>query len=92
MTYFVRQVVELYSVTTAVYDIVYRIIAAGAPADWHTLDDVDWLPAVAQKAFKDAVVLLPKIGDHAERPRAVSMPTDGTVYDPELAKCCSCEP
>lgn len=92
VTYFVRQVVELYSVTTAVYDIVYRIIAAGAPADWHTLDDVDWLPAVAQKAFKDAVVLLPKIGDHAERPRAVSMPTDGTVYDPELAKCCSCEP
>jgi hypothetical protein len=22
----------------------------------------------------------------------VSIPTDGTVYDPELANCCSCEP
>jgi hypothetical protein len=36
--------------------------------------------------------LLPKPGDNAERPRAVSIPTDGTVYDPELANCCSCEP
>ena len=22
----------------------------------------------------------------------ISLPTDGTVYDPELAHCCSCEP
>ena len=27
-----------------------------------------------------------------ERPRPISLPTDGTVYDPELAHCCSCEP
>lgn len=27
-----------------------------------------------------------------ERPRPISLPTDGTVYDPELAHCSSCEP
>ena len=36
--------------------------------------------------------LLPLRGDATERPRPVSIATDGTVYDPELAKCCSCEP
>jgi thermitase len=25
-------------------------------------------------------------------PRPFSLPTDGPVYDPELAHCCSCEP
>jgi thermitase len=92
VTYFVRQIVELYTVTTLVYEITYRIIAQGVPADWHSLDDIDWLPKEAQDAVKQGVKLLPKPGDSAERPRPVSIPTDGTVYDPELAKCCSCEP
>jgi hypothetical protein len=92
VTYFVRQVVELFTVTSLVYDITYRVVAPGVPADWHTLDDVDWLPPAVQKAIKEARALLPKPGDSAERPRPVSIPTDGTVYDPELAKCCSCEP
>jgi hypothetical protein len=92
VTYFVRQVVELYTVQTLVYEIQYRIVAAGVPADWHTLDDIDWLPKEAQAAVKASFQLLPKPGDSAERPRPVSIPTDGTVYDPELAKCCSCEP
>jgi len=92
VTYFVRQIVELYTVQTLVYEIQYRIVAAGVPAEWHTLDDIDWLPKEAQAAVKEAFQLLPKPGDSAERPRPVSIPTDGTVYDPELAKCCSCEP
>ena len=92
VTYFVRQVVELYSVSTAVYEITYRIIAPGVPTDWRSLDDLEGLPATVVKAIKEARSLLPKIGDGAERPRPVSIPTDGTVYDPELANCCSCEP
>ena len=27
-----------------------------------------------------------------EHPRPISIPTDGSVYDPELAHCGSCEP
>jgi hypothetical protein len=92
VTYFVRQVVELYTVTTVVYEILYRIVAPGVPADWHALDDVEGLPPAVVKVIKETRSLLPKPGDSAERPRPVSIPTDGTVYDPELANCCSCEP
>jgi hypothetical protein len=92
VTYFVRQVFELYSVETKVYDITYRIVAPGVPADWHSLEDVEWLPGEAREEFKQALDLLPKIGQMSDRPKKVSLPTDGTVYDPELANCCSCEP
>jgi thermitase len=92
VTYFVRQIVELYTVTTIVYEIQFRIVAPGQPAEWHTLEDLDEMPPEVASAVKKALTLLPKPGATAERPRPVSIPTDGTVYDPELAKCCSCEP
>ncbi len=92
VTYFVRQVVELYTVTSGVYEILFRVVSPGLPADWHAIDDVGSMPAAVQKAVKEALEVLPRLGDSAERPRAVSIPTDGTVYDPELANCCSCEP
>ena len=92
VTYFVRQIVELYTVTTIVYEIQFRIVTPGLPAEWHTLEDLDEMPPEVASAVKKALTLLPKPGDTAERPRPVSIPTDGTVYDPELAKCCSCEP
>jgi hypothetical protein len=92
VTYFVRQIVELYTVTTTVYEIQFRIVAPGLPADWHALEDLDELPPEVATALKKALTLLPKPGETQERPRAVSIPTDGTVYDPELANCCSCEP
>ncbi len=92
VTYFVRQIVELYSVTTSVYEILFRVVAPGTPGDWHVLDDAGTMPAVVQAAVKEAMALLPRPGDTTEKPRSVSIPTDGTVYDPELANCCSCEP
>ncbi len=92
VTYFVRQVVELFSVSTLVYEITYRVIGQGVPSDWHSLDDLDWLPPDVHEQVKDTLPLLPRPGDAAERPKPVSIPTDGTVYDPELANCCSCEP
>jgi thermitase len=92
VTYFVRQVVELFSVSTIVYEITYRIVAPGVPADFHSLDDLDWLPPDVHDQIKSIIPLLPKQGESAERPKPVSIPTDGTVYDPELANCCSCEP
>ena len=42
--------------------------------------------------LKAVLNLLPKVGEVVERPKPISLPTDGTVYDPELAHCCSCEP
>jgi thermitase len=92
VTYFIRKVVELYAVSTRVSDISFRIIAPNVPPDWHSIDDTGWLPPAIQAQIKTVRQLLPTVGQVVERPRPISLPTDGTVYDPELAHCCSCEP
>lgn len=92
VTYFVRKIMELYNFSTVVAEISYRVVAPNVPGDWHSPDDIAWLPGTIQTQVKNAVKLLPKVGTVVEAPRPFSLPTDGTVYDPELAHCCSCEP
>jgi thermitase len=92
VTYFVRKIMELYAFSTTVSDVSYRIVLPGLPSDWHSINDLGWLPAQIQTDIKNAMKLLPKIGETVQNPQPVSVPTDGAVYDPELAHCCSCEP
>lgn len=92
VTYFIRKVVELYAISTRVSDISYRIVAAQVPPEWHSIDDLDWLPVPVRDEVKRTLRLLPRVGEVTEKPKPISLPTDGTVYDPELAHCCSCEP
>jgi hypothetical protein len=92
VTYFVRKIMELYAVGTVVSDITYRIVAPNVPPDWHSINDLGWLPKAIQDQIKAVLPLLPKVGEITEQPKPISLPTDGTVYDPELAHCCSCEP
>ncbi len=92
VTYFIRKVVELYAVSTRVSEISYRIVIPNVPDDWHSINDLGWLPIVIQDEIKTVIKVLPKVGEVVEKPKPVSLPTDGTVYDPELAHCCSCEP
>jgi len=92
VTYFVRQVLDLYAVSTRVIAIDYRVVAPGSPSEWHSIDDLDGLPAVIRNQIIALVALLPKIGQVVKQPRPISVPTDGAVYDPELAHCSSCEP
>jgi Subtilase family len=92
VTYFVRQVVELYALSTIVTDVEYHIVAPNVPPNWHSVNDLGWLPAQVQSQIKALLPLLPKVGEVVSRPRPITLPTDGAVYDPELAHCCSCEP
>jgi hypothetical protein len=92
VTYFVRKVMELYAFSTIVSNISYRIVAQGVPPEWHSIQDLGWLPKQIQDQIRAVLVLLPKVGDVIDNPKPISIPTDGTVYDPELAHCCSCEP
>ncbi len=92
VTYFVRKILELYAVSTIVSDISYRIVATNLPSEWHSVHDIGWLSTALQTQIKNLLKLLPKVGDIVEKPKPISLPTDGTVYDPELAHCCSCEP
>jgi hypothetical protein len=92
VTYFVRKVVELYEVSTRVARISFRIVAPNVAPDWHDAGDLTAVPANLRPEIQAALKSLPKVGEQAERPTTISLPTDGTVYDPELAHCCSCEP
>jgi hypothetical protein len=92
VTYFVRRVVELYALSTRVSDLSYRIVAPELADDWHSIDDTEWLPEEIRGLIREHRRMLPRVGDVSERPRPISLPTDGMVFDPELAHCCSCEP
>jgi len=92
VTYFVRRVMELYAASTIATEIYYRVIAPNIPPDWHTLQDIQWLPPQIQTQIKATAMLLPRVGTTVEQPKPISLPTDGVVYDPELANCCSAEP
>lgn len=92
VTYFVRKIVELYTLSTEVVAIDFRVLASGVPSDFHSLNDLGSLPSVIVSQIKDALKMLPKVGDTVAASRPISVPTDGMVYDPELAHCCSCEP
>lgn len=92
VTYFIRKIMEVWALSSRVLEISFRIVAPNVPPDWHTLDDIAWLPPAIQAQVKDAIKLLPKVGEVVAAPRPITLPTDGTVYDPELAHCCSCEP
>lgn len=92
VTYFVRRIVDLYAMSTIVSDLTYRIIAPNLPSEWHSVNDIGWLPPPIQNQIQALLKLLPRVGEVVERPKPVSVPTDGTVYDPELANCGSCEP
>jgi len=35
---------------------------------------------------------LPAVGASVEQPTVLTVPTDGVVYDPELAHCCAQDP
>jgi thermitase len=92
VTYFVRQVMDAYIMNTVVYDISYRIIAPGVPPLWHSINDLGWLPGAIAAEIKNLLKLLPKVGDVTDKAKPFTLPTDGAVYDAELAHCGSCEP
>lgn len=92
VTYFIRKIMEVWALSSKVLEISFRIVAPNVPTDWHSIDDIAFLPAAIQAEVKEAIKLLPKVGEVVTAPRPITLPTDGTVYDPELAHCCSCEP
>ena len=50
------------------------------------------LPDRLRKALRAAARDLPRPGDVARDGREITLPTDGTLYEAELAHCSSCEP
>ena len=88
VTYYVRRVNEVYVASTRVVGVEWRL-DEGA---WRSLDDLDGLPDDVRKALERHIRDLPRNGEQARNPRQITLPTDGTVYEAELAHCSSCEP
>jgi Subtilase family len=92
VTYFVRQVMELWSVSTRVCEIKFRVCAPGFPLEWRSIEDIGSLPRPILDQLEHVLKHLPRPGECTRHSRCISLPTDGCVFDPELACCCSCEP
>jgi hypothetical protein len=88
VTYFVRGVSEAYEVTTRVLSVEWRV----GETPWRDISDQDGLAPEIREALKAILEGLPKPGESLKDERQITLPTDGTLYEAELAHCSSCEP
>lgn len=88
VTYFIRRVNELYESSSQVTAVEWRF----GDSPWRAIDDLDGLAGNILKIIDQLLFGLPRVGDEARDKRQVTIPTDGTVYEAELAHCSSCEP
>jgi hypothetical protein len=58
---------------------------------WRSLDDRAGAADVT-KLLERIAPDLPKVGEEVKDRRQITLPTDGTLYEAELAHCSSCEP
>lgn len=89
VTYFVRRVNELYESSTRVESVEWRL---GENAPWRTFADLEGVPDALRRQFQQLGKILPKKGEVTIDSRPITLPTDGTLYETELAHCPSCEP
>lgn len=89
ITYFVRRVNEVYDISTQVETIEWRF---GSQGEWRLIDDRANLPDSVQQELDRILKDAPRVGEVIRNPRQLTLPTDGLLYEPELAHCSSCEP
>ncbi len=88
VTYFVRRVLEVYGASSYVVAVEWRL--DGSP--WRNLEDLDGAPDSVINLLERVQRHLPRVGDRASGSRRIALPTDGALYESELAHCSSCEP
>jgi len=88
VTYYVRRVNEVYEASTRIDAVEWRL----GDSPWRALTDLDGIPDGLRKLLGELQRHLPRKGDVVADPRRITLPTDGTLYEAELAHCSSCEP
>jgi hypothetical protein len=92
VTYFVRKVLDVYVLTTKVIAVTVQVTVDNYVSPVLTPAQINQLPQQYQKAVEAALKGLPTVGESVEQPTVLTVPTDGVVYDPELAHCCAQDP
>jgi hypothetical protein len=92
VNYFVRKVLDVYASTTTVTAVTFQVTAGNYVSGWLTPAQVAQVEAPYQAAVEAILHGLPTVGEAVEQPATLSVPTDGVVYDPELAHCCALDP
>lgn len=94
VTYYARRVLEVYQLHTRVREISWRLRDRERQrfTPWHALDDDGGLDDAVRRHLKQWLARLPKIGAEVMQAIEITLPTDGVLYEAELAHCKSCEP
>ena len=92
VTYFVRKVVDVYQSGTRVVAVTFQVSEGNFVSPVLTPAQIGQLPPALQKQVEAALKGLPPVGETTPHPTLVTVPTDGVVYDPELAHCCAQDP
>jgi len=92
VNYFVRKVLDVYTVTTTVTAVTFEVTAGNYVSGVLTPAQINQVEAGYRTAVETILRDLPTVGETVQQPTALSVPTDGVVYDPELAHCCALDP
>jgi hypothetical protein len=92
VTYFVRKVLDVYVSTTKVTAVTFQVTVDNYVSPILTPAQIGQLPAQFQSAVTTILKGVPTVGEVIEQPTVLAVPTDGVVYDPELAHCCAQDP
>jgi len=100
VTYFIRRVNEVYQLVTTVWSVSFMVPGRGSripgisaeSTQWRSIADLGGLNEKMLAPIQRSAAMLPKPGQTVEAPIQITLPTDGVVYEAELAHCSSCEP
>jgi hypothetical protein len=92
VTYFVRKVLDVYESTTTVTSVTFQVTAGNYVSGVLTPAQVGQVETPYRPAVVAILKGLPTVGEVTQQPTVLSVPTDGVVYDPELAHCCALDP
>ena len=91
MTYFVRKVLDVYVSTTTVTSVTFEVTVGNYVSGVLTPGQIGQVDA-AYRAAVEAILKRTARGRRGGPAAHLSVPTDGVVYDPELAHCCALDP
>jgi len=78
--------------TTKVTAVTFQVTVDNYVSPVLTPAQIGLLLPQYQKAVQAMLKGLPTVGEAIEQPTVLTVPTDGVVYDPELARCCALDP